>query len=366
MPSDPEASKLRAEKLANFNPDENGLTHKGIFGLPFNTDESSLVLIPVPWDVTVSYGEGTLEGPQTILEASHQIDLYDELTPGAWRWGMAMESISENWKDLSQEFRAKAKYNIDHLEGKFDAPEQVRSEVYEELGNACAMLNDWVKEEAEYWLDKGKLVGLVGGEHSIPLGYLTAMNEQYETFGVLQIDAHLDLREAYQGFQYSHASVMYNALSLPSMTHLVPVGVRDFSEKEMACVQDNPERIIPFTDTHLKNQFYEGQNWRSICDRIVEQLPQHVYISFDIDGLAPSLCPNTGTPVPGGLNFNQAAYLVHRVAESGRTIIGFDLSEVAPGKDSKGQFQEWDGNVGARVLYRLCGDTVWSNRLAGE
>ncbi len=363
MQSDPEASKKRAEKLAEFEPDQNGLYHKGIFGLPFNPPESELVLIPVPWDATVSYGDGTLYGPQTILESSHQMDLYDEWTPGAWKLGIAMEEISENWMDLSREFRAKAKYNIDHLEGKFEAPEQVRNEIYEELTNACEMLNDWVKEESAYWMNKGKLVGIIGGEHSVALGYLQALNETYDDFGVLQLDAHLDLRKAYEGFKYSHASVMKNALELPALTQLVPVGGRDFSEKEVACINDNSERISFFSDNYLKEQVFKGNGWDQICDEIIAHLPQSVYVSFDIDGLEPSLCPSTGTPVPGGLSFSQAVYLIHRVAESGRTIIGFDLSEVVPVKNNKGEFYEWDGNVGARILYRLCGDAIWSNNL---
>jgi len=306
-------------------------------------------LIPVPWDVTVSYGEGTLMGPQAILDASHQIDLYDELTPGAWQQGFAMETISENWMDLSREFRAKAKYNIDHLEGKFEATEQVRSEVYEEVGNVCEMLNEWVMEEAAHWLDKGKLVGIVGGEHSVPLGYLHALNERHDTFGILQVDAHLDLRAAYQGFTYSHASLMYNALSLSALKKVVPVCVRDYAEQEVRFLR-NHDSIIPFTEHYLANQLLAGTTWETLCNAIVQELPQHVYISFDIDGLTPTLCPNTGTPVPGGLTFRQAQYLIHKVAESGRTIIGFDLCEVAPGQDVNGRFSEWDGNVGARML----------------
>ena len=93
---------------------------------------------------------------------------------------------------------------------------------------------------------------------------------------------------------------------------------------------------------------FEGRTWDSICREMIQELPDKVYISFDIDGLDPKLCPNTGTPVPGGFSFQQAMYLIRKVVESGREIIGFDLCEVAPGDEG-----DWDANVGARVLYRL-------------
>ena len=363
MKRDDEVNKQRAKKLADFDPEENGLRHKGIFGLPFSPEESELVLIPVPWDATVSYGEGTLKGPETILQASYQIDLHDERAPQAWQYGFAMTDIPESWIDLSREYRAKAKYNIDHLEGKYEVPEQVREVVYKEVNEVCETMNAWVKEETEKWLDEGKMVGVIGGEHSVPLGFLQTLDERHDAFAVLQIDAHLDLREAYQGFTFSHASVMYNALQQTSVDRIVPVGIRDFSEKEKQTADENNHRIHCFTDNFLKTCLFKGESWDDVCNRILETLPDKVYISLDIDGLEPSLCPHTGTPVPGGLSFEQCAYLIRKIVESGKTIIGFDLCEVAPGKSNQEHSNEWDGNVGARILYRLCCDTVWSNGL---
>jgi agmatinase len=104
-----------------------------------------------------------------------------------------------------------------------------------------------------------------------------------------------------------------------------------------------------FTEYGIRKDLFEGRKWKDICEDIVHELPEKVYISFDIDGLAPHLSPNTGTPVLGGFSLEEVVYLFEKILESGKKIIGFDLCEVAPGKDG-----EWDGNVGARVLYKLC------------
>jgi agmatinase len=203
-----------------------------------------------------------------------------------------------------------------------------------------------------------KIVGLVGGDHSTPLGFMEALAERYSDFGILQFDAHCDLREAYEGFEYSHASIMYNALKIPQVKKLVQVGIRDWCEAENEIINNSKGRVKTFFDYVMKRKMYEGESWRGICSEIISHLPRHIYISFDIDGLDPKLCPNTGTPVPGGLEFEQAVYLISQVAASGKKIIGFDLNEVAPG-DS-----EWNGNVGARLLYKMCNLTAVSNGIA--
>ena len=199
------------------------------------------------------------------------------------------------------------------------------------------------------WMDKGKLVALLGGDHSTPFGMMQALAEKYPAFGILQIDAHADLRIAYEGFTYSHASIMHNALTLPQVNRLVQVGIRDYCEEEVNVIKANNGRVVTFFDRDLKQQNYSGKTWAQQVDEIVSHLPEHVYISFDIDGLDPKLCPNTGTPVAGGFEFEQAAFLMEAVAKSGRKIIALDLNEVAPGETD-----EWDANVGARMLMRMC------------
>jgi agmatinase len=175
--------------------------------------------------------------------------------------------------------------------------------------------------------------------------------------GILHIDAHADLRRAYQGFVQSHASIMYNVLhDLPALGRLVQVGVRDLCDEEAARIEESGGRIRTFFDAELHSEKLAGVSWARLCDGIVAALPTDVYISFDIDGLDPALCPHTGTPVPGGLSFNEATALLKAVVASGRRIVGCDLTEVAPAPNrSAGGSTDWDENVGSRLLYKLIG-----------
>jgi len=225
-----------------------------------------------------------------------------------------------------------------------------------DVNTGTKVMNEWVYNQTLALLNKGKLVGLVGGDHSTPLGYFKAIGEKKGDFGILQIDAHCDLRDSYEGFKYSHASIMYNALNeVPQLQKLVQVGIRDYCEEELDYIAASNGRVVTFFDKNIKERQFEGENWRSICDSIVETLPQQVYISFDIDGLDPKLCPHTGTPVPGGFEAEQIFYLFKRLVASGRKLIGFDLNEVSTSHD------EWDANVGARILFKLCNLLVSCN-----
>ena len=197
----------------------------------------------------------------------------------------------------------------------------------------------------------------MGGDHSTPLGLIRALAKKHQDFGILHIDAHCDLRDAYEGFTYSHASIMHNALKLSEVSKLTQVGIRDYSIDERATVEQSNGRIQTFFDADLKDREYRGESWHATTEAIVKTLPQNVHVSFDIDGLDPALCPHTGTPVPGGLQYNKATYLLHAVAESGRKIIGFDVNEVAPGTDS-----EFDANVGMRILWEL---SLWAAKSNG-
>jgi agmatinase len=332
----------KEEKINAFDPNGVGLIESNIFGLPFSEEESDIVLLPVPWEVTVSYSAGTAEGPLAILEASKQVDLYDVDAPNAWKSGLYMLQTDEHIKLLSDSSRAIAKQHIDSL------TENIPSLLNKDIDIASKKLNDWVEDNTSKLLQENKIVGLIGGDHSTPLGYLRTLAKKYPDFGILQIDAHCDLRDAYEGFEFSHASIMFNALKIPQISKLVQVGIRDFCEAEANLIKQSKGRIQTFFDYQLKEGQFEGESWKTQVDRIVNNLPKHVYISFDIDGLDPKLCPNTGTPVAGGLEYHQAVYLIKAVQESKREIIGFDLNEVAPGET------EWDANVAARLLYKMC------------
>lgn len=342
----------KIDKITSFDPNGAGDTSGGIFGLPFTVEEADIVILPVPWDVTVSYGAGTSNGPQAILDASPQLDLYDEDLGSIWKNGIAMLPISEELKGHSEALRQKALPLIRMQEIGIDPKRDYdAAPVLKMINEGCASMVDWVETQASKLIEGGKKIGLLGGDHSTPLGLLKALGKRHPGFGILQIDAHMDLREAYEGFTYSHASIMYNALQVPGMGKLVQVGVRDMCEEEIQRADSLKGRVRHFSGRKLKQQAIQGKSWAATCKEIIDELPKQVYISFDIDGLEPWLCPNTGTPVPGGLGYEETLYLLDQVRLSGREIIAFDLVEVNPGS---GQ-DEWDGNVGARILYRMCG-----------
>ncbi len=341
-----------ADVLEDFDPNSVGIRSNNIFGLPFKEEDAQVVLLPVPWEVTVSYRPGTARGPQHIYDASKQVDLYDPDVPDGWKKGFFMLPIDRNIRKKSDYLRQCAELIISHLTegGKVEDNQQLAGKL-SEVNAGGEMLFKWVKELTGRLLDDGKKVGLIGGDHSSPLGFIAALGERHPDFGVLQIDAHADLREAYEGFVYSHASIMYNVVMMvPQVSRLVQVGIRDYCDEEAAFAADSKGRIHTFYDQALKEEQYDGRTWRSQCEDIIAALPEKVYISFDIDGLDPKLCPNTGTPVPGGFELEQITYLFKKLRQSGRQIIGFDLNEVSTGEHSEGI----DSIVGARVLYKLC------------
>ena len=332
------------ELISSFNPSGPGIAGN-LFGLPFTPDTSEVVIIPVPWEVTVSYHSGTADGPLSILEASSQVDLALKEVPDAWKLGVSMLPFPHSMKEESTKLR---EWASTHIRQPQDSQPKPGDPAVRTINEASESLNVYIRSTAQKWMKEGKMVALLGGDHSTPLGLLRLLNERYDRFGILQVDAHMDLRKSYQGFTYSHASIMYNALKLPGVSRLVQVGIRDYSEEEMEVVKRSMGRVVTWYDEDLKREAFEGKSWSTLCDRIIGDLPEHVYISFDIDGLDPRYCPSTGTPVPGGIDFTEATFLIKKLVQSGRKIIAFDLNEVAPGRT------DWDANVGARLLWQLC------------
>ncbi len=379
-----------------FDPDGVGIRNGNYFGMPFSPDRAALVLVSVPWDVTSSYGGGSSAAPSAIIDESTQLDFYDPAAPGEWRKGIATLPVDNKIAERNAALRKEARKIIDAQESGCFQPiavrqspsvestpglpqdasrtgcDRTRDEIFyrerfpdgnpeflqklEKINIASAELNDEIEAIAAGYLAKGQIVGLVGGDHSTPLGLIKAVARREGQIGILHLDAHCDLRPAYEGFEHSHASIMFNALrDVPGIERLVQVGVRDFSEAEHTYAQNHPG-IVQFTSADLSEAQYIGETWAAQCDRIVAALPSKVYISFDIDYLSPDLCPGTGTPVPGGggSSFDEAAYLIRKVVDSGRRIVGFDLCEVSP-------VTPFDANVGARILFRLCGQTLRGN-----
>jgi agmatinase len=343
---------MQRPDLSKFDPDGAGDPAGSIFGLPFSDAESNVVLVPVPWEATTSYGRGTARGPAAIRAASPQLDLFDPMLAPLglgqpWQWGIHM--LPEDPEIQALNTRAcELALPVIAVGGLLCDDPDLHAALAEV--DACSdQLDAWIRAQVETQLAAGKIVGVVGGDHSVALGAIAAHAARFPGLGILHVDAHTDLRPAYEGFTRSHASVMGNVLDqCEGVAALVQVGIRDLSAQEHERSQGDP-RVVTHLDAVLRDRMFEGTTWATLCREIVEALPREVYVSFDIDGLDPALCPGTGTPVPGGLSFAEAQALLLAVVRSGRVVVGFDLVEVAPSAGS-----EWDANVGARLLYRLC------------
>jgi len=343
--------------FSNFDPNVVSNPNNNIFGLPTSEEDARVIILPVPWEVTVSYGSGTARAPEAILKSSLQVDLFDPDLPEGWKQGYYMRPIDRKLLMKSDYLRKEAELYIDYISrGEDVSANQFMYKTMKDVNEGGIFLNNWVYEQTRVLLEKGKLVGLLGGDHSVALGFFKSIGEKHGDFGILQIDAHCDLREAYETFNYSHASIMYNALSqIPQISRVVQVGVRDYGGDEWEYIKNSGYKVITYFDKEIKSRQFEGDSWKRIAEEMVSKLPQLVYISFDIDGLDRKLCPHTGTPVPGGFETEEVFYVFRKVIESGRKIIGFDLCEVGI-SDS-----DWNSNVGARVLFKLCNLLLESN-----
>ena len=369
-PSAKRASKPAAKRSAapaapaatsQFDPDA-AATGDGLFGLDTRIEDARIVVIPVPFDATTSYRPGTAAGPAAVLEASKQVDLEDLQYGPVWKAGFAMLPIPKDIAALSKSARRAAEPVI--AAGGAVPGNRAHAKAIETVNAASERVHGYVAREAERILDRGAIPALLGGDHASPFGLIAELSQRHPGMGILQIDAHADLREEFEGFRWSHASIFHNVMTrLPGVGRLVQVGIRDFGMRERAFVEQSKGRVQCFYDQHLRDrQFQNGAkgaargSWSAICADIVKSLPREVYVSFDIDGLTPDHCPNTGTPVPGGLTFPEMCHLLEVLAKSGRRVIGFDLCEVSPGAGDG----EWNANVGARTLYKLLGCTLRS------
>lgn len=338
----------KQSKIDSFDPNAPGDENSNLFGLPFTEEEAEIVILPVPWEVTTSYGGGTSEGPAHIMQASKQVDLFHPDFPHLWKRGIFMQTPNVDLTELNLEAKDWATDIINAWESGAGVSGDDEQALLQKVNGACATMNDWVRNAVQALRKSGKWVGLVGGDHSTPLGFYQAYDSEGIDFGILHIDAHMDLREAFEGFEFSHASIMFNALKLSRLKKLVQVGIRDFCLAEQNVVEAEKGRVEVYRSEAIHQRLFCGTSWDELCKEMVTQLPSRVHISFDIDGLESLYCPNTGTPVPGGLSYEHILHLLKVFKDSGRQLLGFDLVEVAPGQD------DWNGNVGARLLYRLC------------
>lgn len=336
--------------MTAFDPDAAAAPGSGIFGLSTSPGDAQVVLVPVPFAATVSYGGGAERGPEAMLAASHQVDLYD------WHFGRIYEAGIHLLEPDSAIVAAHppARLAAERILAGESVAADERQQAIAVVDAAGNLVNASLRRTVEPLLAQGQIVGVLGGDHSIPFAAIEAAAEQ-EPIGILHFDAHADLRDSYEGFHWSHASIMHNVLArCPQVARLVQIGIRDYSEGELRASHAQAGRVVTHFDADWQQRRFAGTTFDELVGQALGALPQRVWVSFDIDGLDPALCPNTGTPVPGGLQFAEAVHVIARLANSGRQIVGFDLVEVAPGRD------EWDANVGARLLYKLCGAAIRS------
>ncbi|HEX6086408.1 MAG TPA: arginase family protein, partial [Thermoanaerobaculia bacterium] len=308
--------------LHDFDPDAAAVGDTGIYGLPFTPEESHVVIVPVPFEATTSYGGGTSGGPAAVFEASKQVDLFDQETGRPYASGIAMLEVPRQIVDWNAEAKEIAASVIEHGGVVDDATRAAAARVNE----YSERVNDWVYEQTRALLDAGRMPVILGGDHAVPFGAIRAYAEKYPGLGILHLDAHADLRDAYEGFTWSHASIFNNVMRrLDGVGKLVQVGVRDLGQAERAMIDDSQGRIVTFYDAEVAARKEEGVPFARIADEIVAALPPDIYLSWDIDGLDPTLCPGTGTPVPGGLSWNEAIGLLRAIKRSGKRIVGLDL-----------------------------------------
>ena len=339
--------KKKRLAAAVFDPDSAASGEAGVFGLPHTPDQAKVIVIPVPFEATTSYGAGTSEGPSAVFEASKQVDLYDHETGHPYQDGIAMLDVPRQIERWNREAKDLAGLIID-VGGEISS-RRVRKSL-KRVNDLGDLLNEWVYEQTRALLEQGKMPVVLGGDHSVPFGAIRAYSEAYPGLGILHVDAHADLREAYEGFTWSHASIFHNVMTrLPQVSKLVQVGIRDLGVRENEMIIGSAGRIVAFHDADIADRLEKGEPFATIADEVVSELPRVVYLSWDIDGLDPSLCPGTGTPVPGGLSWQQAIGLLRALKRAGKRIVGLDLCEVSPG------MTEWDANVGARLLYKMIG-----------
>ncbi len=330
----------------SFDPDAAASAGSGIYGLPFTPEEARVVVVPVPFEATTSYGGGTARGPAAVFEASKQVDLFDAETGRPYESGIAMLDVPKKVQRWSREGKVLAKPVI----GAGGATNRRARAAVARVNDLGAKVNEWVYATTKTLLDAGKMPVTLGGDHSVPFGAIRAYAERYPGLGILHLDAHADLRQAYEGFTWSHASIFHNVMTrLDAVGRLVQAGIRDLGQAEQAMIDASNGRIVTFHDARLAARKEEGEPFARLADEIAAALPDHVYLSWDIDGLDPTLCPSTGTPVPGGLSWNEAIGLLRALVRARKQIVGLDLCEIAPGET------EWDANVGARLLYKMIG-----------
>ncbi len=348
--------KIREKKLSQFDPDFR-YNPEHIFGLPFDAEESEIIVLPVPWDIS-SRMNGSSEAPERLLEASQKISLYHPEFPDVWKMGISMESIPYKWKESSDELKKIESKIIHNLHKKLNKSRQVEQlQRYKNINYTTRLLNEWVSDRVHKILEAGRISAVLGGNHGVSYGAIHAYSEKYKHLGVLHLDAHPAFKSKPLGFEHSHDSLMRQVLDAQMIPKIVQVGIRETSYEEMDFYKKNTSRIKVFFDAYLKEKLNKGTTWKILINEILSALPSYIYVSVDIDVLRPEYCPNSDKLVPGGLDYYELTALLTELARSGKQIVGFDLCGISP--DKSGRVKS-DVLTGVHLLYHLCCAALFS------
>lgn len=263
----------------------------------YNYEESHIIIVPVPYDETSTWMKGSDKGPEAILEASVNLEFYD------------IETSSEA-----------------HLMGIHTVPPILEKDTPGNLVNA-------VYSRITSLLNDDKFPVIIGGNHTVSIGSVKAFSEQFKDLSVLQLDAHADMRQIYEGSEFNHACAMAR---ISEFTPVVQVGIRSMSVEEVAFVQN--ERMFFAHQLHYNKDLY---------NRAIDKLSENVYITIDLDVFDPSLMPSTGTPEPGGPGYFELLHFLRDVINS-RNVVGFDVVELCPSIVNKSP-----DFIASKIIYQL-------------
>ena len=310
----------------------------------FGMNASSIFIYSVPWDVTVTYRSGSHQSPGFIQESMAQLD--DQHPFSTESIQLTFLPVNSSIVGLQHEYKKVSSSIIDALNHQKNLTSRQQQQLAE-INRASCELNQLVLNDIHH--HRSSPVILCGGEHGVGVGYLDSLANRVESFSILQIDAHMDCRVQYFGYDYSHASVMTHYANHQAVSGITQIGIRDYAsvETQFQAQSDTPFHV--FTDYGLHQQLFQGNSWHDVCQQILGTLSDRVFISLDVDGLMAYLCPATGTPVPGGLSYNQLVYLLEQVSKT-KHVIGAELVEVNASSGS-----DWNADVGARLLFLLAG-----------
>ena len=274
------------------------------------------MILPVPFEQTTTYQVGTKRGPQAIINASHEVETFDE--------------------ELKFEVFKAGICTVDPMETSSDGSQVMLDRIYVTIRQL---------------LDAGKKVGMIGGEHTISIGAVRAFKEKYPKLTVLQLDAHADLRDSYQDNKFSHACVMRR---IAEISRFVGVGIRNLSQEEYEYIQENRTDIFWAQDirNHNRSEGYKA-GWK---EQVLEKLGPDVYLTFDLDVLDPSIMPAVGTPEPGGLLWYETLDFLHELIQR-KNVVGFDVVELCP---IPGMIAP--DFLAAKLIYKIIGYMVEKNR----